>query len=109
MWRSSFFPKIHEKHSCMWNNSYGACTECWQKTSDLRKGKLTPTSSGRETALRKKRDQGKWTGPAPRGGSWEGGKVSAHSQGCRDITSEGTTATGAQKAKQRELTRDRCL
>ena len=43
-------------------------------------------------------------GPAPWGGSCEGGKVSIHSQGCRDITSEGNTATGAKKAKQRELT-----
>ena len=31
-------------------------------------------------------------------------EVSAHSQGCRDISSEGNTATGAKKAKQRELT-----
>lgn len=43
-------------------------------------------------------------GPAPWGGSCEGRRVSAYSQGCRDITSEGNRATGAKKAKQRELT-----
>ena len=43
-------------------------------------------------------------GPAPWGASCEGRRISAYSQGCRDITSEGNIAMGAKKAKQRELT-----
>ena len=41
----------------MWNNSYRTPTECWQKTSDLPKGKNLPTYLGREKVKRKNRDK----------------------------------------------------
>ena len=37
--RSPSFPQIHEKYIYTWNCSYRTPTECWQKTSDLPKGK----------------------------------------------------------------------
>ena len=42
----------------MWNNSYRTPTECWQKTSDLPKGKKLPTYLGRAKEKRKNRDKG---------------------------------------------------
>ena len=50
-------------------------TEHWQKTSDLPKGKKLPMYLGR---AKEKRDKRIGTGPAPVGGSCEGGKVSTH-------------------------------
>ena len=41
-WRSPSSPQIHQKYIYMWNNPYRTPTECWQKTSDLPKGKETP-------------------------------------------------------------------
>ena len=60
------------------NNSYRTLTERWQKTSDLPKGKKLPTYLGRAKEKRKNRDKRIGTGPAPVGGSCEGGKVSTH-------------------------------
>ena len=77
-WRSPSSPQIHQKYIYMWNNSYRTLTECWQKTSDLQKGKKLPTYLGRAKEKRKNRDKRIGTGPAPVGGSREGGKVSAH-------------------------------
>ena len=53
-------------------------TEHWQKTSDLPKGKKLPTYLGRAKEKRKNRGKRIGTGPAPLGGSCEGGKVSTH-------------------------------
>ena len=53
-------------------------TEHWQKTSDIAKGKKIPTYLGRAKENRKHRDKRIGTGPAPVGGSCEGGKVSTH-------------------------------
>ena len=64
----------------MWNNSHRTPTECWQKTSDVPKGKKIPTYLGRAKEKRSNRDKRIGTGPAPLGGSCEGGKVSTHKQ-----------------------------
>ena len=37
----------------MWNNSYRTPTECWEKTSDLPKGKKLPMYLGRAKEKRK--------------------------------------------------------
>ena len=52
-WRSLSSPQIHQKYIFMWNNSYRTPTECWQKTSDLPKGKKLPTYLGRAKEKRK--------------------------------------------------------
>ena len=78
MWRSPSSPHIHQKYIYMWNNSYRVPTERWQKTSDLPKGKKLPTYWVGQKKKRKNRDKRIGTGPAPRGGSCEGGKVSTH-------------------------------
>ena len=77
-WRSSSSPQIHQKYICMWNNSYRTPTEHWQKISDFTKGKKLPTYLGRAKEKRKNRDKRIGTGPAPLGGSCEGGKVPTH-------------------------------
>ena len=77
-WRSPSSPQIHQKHIYMWNNSYRTPTERWQKTSELPKGKKLPTYLGRAKGKRKNRDRRIGTGPAPVGGSRDGGKVSTH-------------------------------
>ena len=77
-WRSPSSPQIHQKYIYMWNSSYRTPTEHWQKTSDLPKGKKPPTYLGRAKEKRKKQRQRIGTGPAPVGGSCEGGKVSTH-------------------------------
>ncbi|XP_060024874.1 cyclin-D1-binding protein 1 isoform X1 [Lagenorhynchus albirostris] len=69
---------IHQKYIYTWNNSYRTPTECWQKTSDLPKGKKHPTYLGRAKEKRINRDKRIGMGPAPVGGSCEGGKVSTH-------------------------------
>ena len=47
----------------MWNNSQGTSTELHQKTSDLQKGKKTPTRPGRTKGKeRKKRRKRKESG-----------------------------------------------
>ena len=76
--RSPSSPQIHQKYIYMWNSSYRTPTECRQKTSDFPKGKKFPTYLGRAREKRKNRDKGIGTGPAPVGGSCEGGKVSTH-------------------------------
>ena len=78
MWRSSSSPQIHQKYIYMWKNSYRTPTEHWQKTSDFSKGKKLPTYLGRAKEKRKNRGKRIGTGPAPLGGSCEGGKVSTH-------------------------------
>ena len=75
-WRSPSSPQIHQKYIYMWNNSYRTPTELWQKMSDLLKGKKLPTYLGR--AKEKNREKRIGMGPAPVGGSCEGGKVSTH-------------------------------
>ena len=77
MRRSPSSPQIHQKYIYMWNSSYRTPTECWQKTSDLPKGKKLPTYRGKAKEKRKNRDK-IGTGLAPLGGSCEGGKVSTH-------------------------------
>ena len=78
MQRSPSTPQIHQKYIYMWNNFYRTPTECWQKTSDLPKGKKLPTYLGRVKVKRKKQRQRIGMGPAAVGGSCEGGKVSTH-------------------------------
>ena len=80
MRRSPSSPQIHQKYIYMWNNSYRTPTEHWQKTSDFPKGNKLPTYLGRAKEKRKNRDKRIGTGPAPLGGSCEGGKVSTHSE-----------------------------
>ena len=77
-WRSPSSPQIHQKYIYMRNCSYRTPSECWQKTSDLPKGKKLPTYLGRAKEKRNNRDKRIGTGPAPVGGSCEGGKVSTH-------------------------------
>ena len=77
-WRSPSSPQIYQKYIYMWSNSYRTPTERWQKTSDLPKGKKLPKYLGRVREKRKNRDKRIGTGPAPVGGSCEGGKVSTH-------------------------------
>ena len=104
-----------------WNNSYRTPTECCQKNSDLPKGKKLPTCLGRAKEKRKNRDRRIGMGPAPVGGSCEGGKVSTHTrkplrgrrlqvaEGGSFRATEGSTATGVQRAKRRDSrTEDRC-
>ena len=62
----------------MWNNSYRTPTERWQKTSDFPKGKKLHMYLGMAKDKRKNRDKRIEMGPAPLGGSCEGGKVSTH-------------------------------
>ena len=78
MWRSPSSLQIHQKCIYMWNTSYRTPTECWQKTSDFPKGKKIHTYLGRAKEKRKNRDKRIGTGPAPLGGSCEGGKVFTH-------------------------------
>ena len=77
-WRSPSSPQIHQKYIYMWNNPYRTPTERWKKTSDLPKSKKLPTYLGRAKEKRKNRDKRIGMGPAPVGGSCEGGKVSTH-------------------------------
>ena len=77
MWRPASSPQIHQKYIYMWNN-YRTLTECWKKTSDFPKGKKIPMYLGRAKEKRKNRDKRIGMGPAPQGGSCEGGKVSTH-------------------------------
>ena len=77
-WRSPSSPQIHQKYIYMWNNSYRTPTERWQKNSDFPKRKKLTMYLGRAKDKRKYRDKRIGTGPAPRGGSCEGGKVSTH-------------------------------
>ena len=72
--RSASSPQIHQKYIYTWNCSYRPPTERWQKTSDLLKGKKLPTYLGRAKEKRNNRDKRIGTGPAPVGGSCEGGK-----------------------------------
>ena len=76
--RSTSSPKIHKKYVYTWNCSYRTPTECWQKRSDLPKGKKLPTYLGRTKEKRNNRDKRIGTGPAQVGGSCAGGKVSTH-------------------------------
>ena len=76
--RSPSSPQIHQKYIYLWNNSYRTPTECWQKTSNLPKGKKLPTYLGRAKEIRKNRDKRIGTGPVQVGGSCLGGKVSTH-------------------------------
>ena len=80
MWRSPSSPQIPQKYIYMWNDSYRTPTEHWQKTSDFPKGKKKPTYLVRAKEKRKNRDKRIGTGPAPLGGSCEGGKVSTHQE-----------------------------
>ena len=76
--RSPSSPQTHQKYIYTWNCSYRTPTESWQKTSDLPKGKKLPIYLSRAKEKRKNRDKRIGTGPAPVGGSCEGGKVSTH-------------------------------
>ena len=77
-WRLPSSPQIHQKFNYMWENSYRTSAEHWQKTSDFLNGNKIPTYMGRAKEKRKNRDKRIGTGPAPVGGSCEGGKVSTH-------------------------------
>lgn len=88
----------------MWNSSYRTPTEFWQKISDFQKDKLISTEWG--SKKRQINQDGTWASGRE---VWRR-KISAHSktpsqEGTRGsfTTSEGSIATGAQKAKQREF------
>ena len=74
----TFLPTNTSEIIYMWNNSYRTPTERWQKTSDFPKGKKLPKYLGRAKEKTKNRDKRIGMGPAPLGGSGEGGKVSTH-------------------------------
>ena len=76
--RSPSSLQIHKKYVYMWNNFYRTPTEHWQKTSDFPKGKKLPRYLGRAKEKRNSRNKRIGTGPAPVGGSCEGGKVSTY-------------------------------
>ena len=113
-WRSPSSSQIHQKYIYMWNNSYRTPTERWQKTSDFPKGKKLPKYLGRAKEKRKNRDKRIGTGPAPLGGSCEGGKVSTHWQrwgvGGGELRSQGGERSnrGAEGKAERFPTEDRC-
>ena len=97
----------------MWNNPYRKPTECWQKTSDLPKGKKLPTYMGR--AKRKNRDKRIGTGPAPVGGSFLHTRKPLRGrrlwvvQGGSFGAAEESAATGVRRAKWKDsCTEDRC-
>ena len=48
MWRSPSSPQIHQKYIYMRYSYYRTCTERWQKTSDLPKGKKHSTYISRK-------------------------------------------------------------
>ena len=77
-WRSPSYPQIHQKYIYTWNCSYRTPTAHWQKNSDLPKGKKLSTYLSRAKEKRKNKDKRIGRGPAPVGGSCEGGKVSTH-------------------------------
>ena len=88
----------------MWNSSYRTPTEFWQKISVFQKDKLISTEWG--SKKRQINQDGTWASGRE---VWRR-KISAHSktpsqEGTRGSfrTSEGSIATGAQKAKQREF------
>ena len=110
-WRSPSSAQILQKYIYTWNNSYRTPTECWQKTSDLpkgkEKGKKLLTYLGRAKEKRNNRDKRIGTGPATLGRSCEeekcphtrkptaggGGEASeprrrAQQQGCRGQSRE---------------------
>ena len=62
----------------MRNNSYRTPTERWEKTSDFPKRKKLPKYLGSAKEKRKNKVKRIGMGPAPVGGSCEGGKVSTH-------------------------------
>ena len=119
-WRSPSSPQTHQKYIYMWNNSCTTTTECWQKTSDLPKGKKLPTYLGRAKEKRKNRDRRIGMGPAPVGGSCEGGKISTHweapllaekggGRGGSFGAVEESAATGVRRGKRRDSrTEARC-
>ena len=70
--------KYIKKYIYMWNNSYRTPTEHWQRTLDFPKVKKKPTYLSRAKEKRENGDKKIRMGPAPLGGSCEGGKVSTH-------------------------------
>ena len=94
----------------MWNNSYRTPTERWQKTSDFPKRKKLPMYLGSAKEKRKNRDKRTgWDlhlrrrsfhtlGSPFTGGDGVGGAVAGGSFGA----TEDSTATGVQRAKQRD-------
>ena len=115
----TFLPTNASKCIDKWNNSYRTPTECWQKTSDFPKGKKLTTYLGRAKEKRKNTDKRIGMGPAPLGGSCEGGKFPQtrkprHWQrwgfvGGSFGATEESSAAGVKKAKRRDSrTEDRC-
>ena len=74
----TFLPTNTSKIHHMGNYSYRTPTECWKKISHFSKGKKLSTYLGRAKEKRKNRDKRIGRGPAPLGGSCEGGEVSTH-------------------------------
>ena len=63
MWRSSFFPQIHQKYICMWNNSYRIPTECWLKPqTSKRQANLHIAEQGKRNKGKKKKKRTKESG-----------------------------------------------
>ena len=92
MRRSPSSPRIQQKYIYMWNNSYRAPTEHWEKTSDFPKGNKIPTYLDRAKEKRINRDKRIGTGPKPLGGSCEGG--SFHTLGSPFTGGDGGWAGG---------------
>ena len=101
-----------------------------RRTQTSQKARNSPTYLGRPKEKRKNRDKSIGTGPAPVGGSCEGGKVSTHYEGPLQAETAGggggsfgaaeeSAATGVRRAKRRDsrmedrcrpaLTSSRCL
>ena len=97
----------------MWNNSYRTPTECWQKTSDFPKGKKLPTYLGRAKEKGKKQRQ-KNTDRTCTSGRELWRRKTFHTLGSPFTGGDGgggggifrateeSTATGVQRAKQRD-------
>ena len=69
----TFLPTNTSEIHLQVDNCYRTPTEHWQMTSDLPKGKKLPTYLDMAKEKRKHRDKRIGMGPAPRGGSCEGG------------------------------------
>ena len=112
MGRSPSSPQIHQKYIGMWNNSCRTPSEHWQKTPVFQKGK--PQSSQNEIGQKiriKRETKGFQTGICVPGKEWWRRKSVCTlrnpltgGDGGSFRNPWGNTATGAPKAKERELT-----
>ena len=111
MRRSLSSPQIYQKYIYTWNCSYRTPTECWQKTSDLPKGKKLPTYLGRAKGKTETKEQGRdlhqWDGAVkeercPHTRKAFLGRRLRVTEGESFAAVEESTATGVRRAKRRD-------